>query len=290
MKNFKVVISIAVVTALAFTSACDNANKVLTEPVATVTSVVGTDKNGNPIIVTETVPNQTTANGATVTPSASNGNAVSGKEIGGDVVTGNTDPAQNGNGAATPTPKPGTNGNAPAGTANTPTPKPTNGNNSTPVVNATPTPKPTNTNGQPKPTATNTAEPTATPVPVATNTPVPPSTPTPVPVSTPTPVPTATPTPEPAPDPVAAILSTTYIVYGSDDPDGEDNDVDVTVTKEYIVQPMEGTEYHYGYSDGYYAPSVDYSELDAEFYAQYPNGFVAGYNCVDYYIAGFVDD
>ncbi|MBR2597355.1 MAG: hypothetical protein IKE09_02270 [Clostridiales bacterium] len=48
MKNFKVVISIAVVTALAFTSACDNANKVLTEPVATVTSVVGTDKNGDP--------------------------------------------------------------------------------------------------------------------------------------------------------------------------------------------------------------------------------------------------
>jgi len=48
MKNFKVVISIAVVTALAFTSAYDNANKVLTEPVATVTSVVGTDKNGDP--------------------------------------------------------------------------------------------------------------------------------------------------------------------------------------------------------------------------------------------------
>ena len=50
IKNFKVVISIAVVTALAFTSACDNANNVLTEPVATVTSVVGTDKNGDPII------------------------------------------------------------------------------------------------------------------------------------------------------------------------------------------------------------------------------------------------
>lgn len=142
--------------------------------------------------------------------------------------------------------------------------------------------KPTNTTA-PKPTNTPVPQPTATPKPTATN--------TPKPTATPTPEPTATPTPEPTPiPPVAAILQRTYVVYGSDDPDGEDNDVDVTVVIEVTIQPYDSTPYHSWYQSDYQAPSVDYGALAAEFYAVYPNGSVAGYNCIDEYIIGFVDD
>ena len=166
----------------------------------------------------------------------------------------------------------------------TSSPKPTN------KPTATPTPKPTSTpTATPKPTATST--PTPTPIPTATPTPEPTATPTPEPTATPTPEPTATPIPTPIPA-VAAIVRVTEIVYGSDDPDGEDNDVEVTVVRTYVVQPKAGTEYH-SYSIWEYEAydsQCDYNDLDREFYAKYPKGFIAGYNTISEEIVGFVDD
>ena len=156
------------------------------------------------------------------------------------------------------------------------TPKPTN----------TPVPQPTAT---PKPTATNTPKPTATPTPEPT------ATPTPEPTATPTPEPTATPTPEPTPiPPVAAIVRVTYSVGGSDDMYAADggNEVYIRVTREYVVQPYDGTSYHSWDIGDYvsYQNQVNYSDFDNEFLSQYPDGCVWGYNCIDEYIIGFVDD
>ena len=122
------------------------------------------------------------------------------------------------------------------------------------------------------------------------------ATPTPEPTATPIPEPTNTPIPEPteipAPqEPVAAIVQVTEIVYGSDDPDGDDNDVSVTVVRNYVVQPRESTEYHsYSVTDYYaYDAQADYNDLAQEFYNQYQNGLVVGYNTVGEEIIGFVD-
>ena len=157
------------------------------------------------------------------------------------------------------------------------TPKPT----ATPKPTNTPVPQPTAT---PKPTATNTPKPTATPTPEPT------ATPTPEPTATPTPEPTATPTPEPTPvPPVAAILERTYVVYGTEDQEGEIY-AEITTTINVILQPYESTPYHSGSTGDYQPGYTDYDALDAEFYAQYPNGHISGYDCVDEYIIGFVDD
>ncbi len=198
------------------------------------------------------------------------------------IVTASPTPKPTNNPTATPTPKPTA---TPKATA-TPSPKPTN----KPTV--TPTPKPTSTpTVTPKPTATCTPTPTSTPVPTATPTPEPTATPTPEPTATPTPEPTATPIPTPI-TAVAAIVRVTEIVYGSDDPDGEDNDVEVTVVRTYVVQPRAGTEYHsYSIWDyEAYDSQCDYNDLDREFYTKYPKGFIAGYNTVSEEIIGFVDD
>ena len=144
---------------------------------------------------------------------------------------------------------------------------------------------------------TSTPVPTATATPKPTNTPVPTATPTPKPTSTP--VPSATPTPEPteAPEPtpqpaVAARIRVTLRVWGSDDPDGEDNDVSVIVYRTYTVQPKDGCTYHSYNTGNYVAPDmqIDTSDINSEFYAQYPNGLAVGYAYIGDEIVGFVDD
>ena len=143
---------------------------------------------------------------------------------------------------------------------------------STPVPTATATPKPTNT---PAPTATPTPKPTSTPVPTAT----------------PTPEPTEAPEPTPQPA-VAARIRVTLRVWGSDDPDGEDNDVSVIVYRTYTVQPKDGCTYHSYNTGNYVAPDmqIDTSDINSEFYAQYPNGLAVGYAYIGDEIVGFVDD
>lgn len=152
-----------------------------------------------------------------------------------------------------------------------------------------------------EPTATPTAVPTSVPVTAATSTPAPTSTPkptsTPTPQPTNTPVPTATPIPEPteAPEPtprpaVAARVRVTLTIYGSDDPEGEDNDVSVTVYRTYTVQPLSGCSYH-SYNVSYYEDAqVDANEICNDFYATYPNGVVHRYTRHGEEIIGFVDD
>lgn len=156
----------------------------------------------------------------------------------------------------------------------TPTPQTTGGSDQSP----TSTPVPTAT---PKPT--NTPVPTATPTPKPTNTPVPTSTPTPEPTEAPEP------TPQPA---VAARIRVTLRVWGSDDPDGEDNDVSVIVYRTYTVQPKDGCTYHSYNTGNYVAPDmqIDTSDINSEFYAQYPNGLAVGYAYIGDEIVGFVDD
>ena len=152
-----------------------------------------------------------------------------------------------------------------------------------------------------QPTATPTAVPTSAPATAATSTPAPTSTPkptsTPTPQPTNTPVPTATPIPEPteAPEPtprpaVAARVRVTLTIYGSDDPEGEDNDVSVTVYRTYTVQPLSGCSYH-SYNVSYYEDAqVDANEICNDFYATYPNGVVHRYTRHGEEIIGFVDD
>ena len=158
----------------------------------------------------------------------------------------------------------------------TPTSQATGGSDqsptSTPVPTATATPKPTNT---PAPTATPTPKPTSTPVPTAT----------------PTPEPTEAPEPTPQPA-VAARIRVTLRVWGSDDPDGEDNDVSVIVYRTYTVQPKDGCTYHSYNTGNYVAPDmqIDTRDINSEFYAQYPNGLAVGYAYIGDEIVGFVDD
>ena len=162
----------------------------------------------------------------------------------------------------------------------------------------------------PSPIPTNSPRPTNTPVPTEspsnsgsssptnpTNTPVRTATPTPKPTHTP--VPTATPTPEPteAPEPtpqpaVAARIRVTLRVWGSDDPEGEDNDVSVIVYRTYTVQPKDGCTYHSYNTGNYVAPDmqINTSDINSEFYAQYPNGLAVGYAYIGDEIVGFVDD
>lgn len=151
-------------------------------------------------------------------------------------------------------------------------------------VTSAPTSVPTST---PVPTAT--PKPTNTPIPTATSTPKP--TNTPVPTATPTPEPTEAPEPTPQPA-VAARIRVTLRVWGSDDPDGEDNDVSVIVYRTYTVQPKDGCTYHSYNTGNYVAPDmqIDTSDINSEFYAQYPNGLAIGYAYIGDEIVGFVDD
>ena len=154
----------------------------------------------------------------------------------------------------------------------TPTPVPT----SVVIPTATPTPIPTAT-----PKLTSTPKPTATPIP--TNTPIPTATSTPVPTE-----PTAT----TAKSAVAARIRVTLRVWGSDDPDGEDNDVSVIVYRTYTVQPKDGCTYHSYNTGSYVAPDmqINTSDINSDFYAQYPNGLAVGYAYIGDEIIGFVDD
>lgn len=159
----------------------------------------------------------------------------------------------------------------------TPTPTPKAADTS--VQSATPTPFPSST---PIPTAT--PKPTSTPTPQPTN--------TPVPISTPTPEPTATPTPEPTEPPkvaVAAYMQVTINISGVDDP-FTDNEVYVSTTRTYIVQPKDGCAYHSYNSGDYYRPATDNNDIYTDFYAKYPNGEAWGYACTSFKIVGFVDD
>ncbi|MCR4766907.1 MAG: hypothetical protein K5875_03005 [Saccharofermentans sp.] len=227
-----------------------------------------TDKNGD--LVPTTNPNvPTSAPGTTGNPNAPTATPKPGTTV--DPAQPTIKPTQ-----PTSTPRPGTTVSPTQPTATT---KPTN--TTAPKPTNTPVPQPTAT---PKSTATNTPEPTATPTPEPT------ATPTPEPTATPTPEPTATPTPEPTPiPPVAAILQRTYVVYGSADDEGEIY-AEITTTIEVYIQPYDSTPYHSWYQSDYQAPSVDYSALAAEFYAQYPDGCVNGYDCISESIIGFVDD
>ena len=151
-------------------------------------------------------------------------------------------------------------------------------------VTSAPTSVPTST---PVPTAT--PKPTNTPIPTATSTPKP--TNTPVPTTTPTPEPTEAPEPTPQPA-VAAKIRVTLRVWGSDDPDGEDNDVSVIVYRTYTVQPKDGCTYHSYNTGNYVAPDMQIksSDINSEFYDQYPNGLAVGYAYIGDEIVGFVDD
>lgn len=162
-----------------------------------------------------------------------------------------------------------------------PTLIPTNSPN--PTNTPIPTESPSN-NGSGSPTF-----PTNTPVPTATSTPKP--TNTPVPTSTPTPEPTEAPEPTPQPA-VAAKIRVTLRVWGSDDPEGEDNDVSVIVYRTYTVQPKDGCTYHSYNTGNYVAPDmqINTSDINSEFYAQYPNGLAVGYAYIGDEIVGFVDD
>lgn len=157
----------------------------------------------------------------------------------------------------------------------------------------TPTPKTADTSGQsatPTPVPSSTPIPTATPKPTSTPTPQP--TNTPAPTSTPTPEPTATPTPEPTETPksaVAAYMQVTINISGVDDP-FTDNEVYVSTTRTYIVQPKDGCAYHSYNSGDYYRPATDNNDIYTDFYAKYPNGEAWGYACTSFKIVGFVDD
>ena len=156
-------------------------------------------------------------------------------------------------------------------------------NSPSPTNTPIPTESPSN-NGSGSPTF-----PTNTPVPTATSTPKP--TNTPVPTSTPTPEPTEAPEPTPQPA-VAARIRVTLRVWGSDDPEGEDNDVSVIVYRTYTVQPKDGCTYHSYNTGNYVAPDmqINTSDINSEFYAQYPNGLAVGYAYIGDEIVGFVDD
>lgn len=122
-----------------------------------------------------------------------------------------------------------------------------------------------------------------------TNTPTPAPTATPKPTPTPEPTATPTPEPEPDPDPVAAYIKWTINIYGSDDPEGEDNTVYVETTKTYTCQPAEWCSYHSYSASDYYEPDM-WNDAYSAFYAQYPNGLVVGFNTIGIEIVGFVDD
>lgn len=149
---------------------------------------------------------------------------------------------------------------------------------------ATPTPVPTSA-----PAATSTPTPTATPVPTATSTPIPTNTPAPTATSTPVPTEPTETTAKPA---VAARIRVTLRVWGSDDPNGEDNDVSVIVYRTYTVQPKDGCTYHSYNVGSYVAPDrqISTSDIYTDFYAQYPNGLAVGYAYIGAEIVGFVDD
>lgn len=162
-----------------------------------------------------------------------------------------------------------------------PTPIPTN--SPRPTNTPVPTESPSNSGSSSPTNPTNTLVPTATPTPKPTNTPVPTATPAPEPTEAPEP------TPQPA---VAARIRVTLRVWGSDDPEGEDNDVSVIVYRTYTVQPKDGCTYHSYNTGNYVAPDmqINTSDINSEFYAQYPNGLAVGYAYIGDEIVGFVDD
>ena len=163
-----------------------------------------------------------------------------------------------------------------------PTPIPTN--SPKPTNTPIPTESPSNS-GSSSPTApTNTSVPTATSTPRPTN--------TPVPTATTTPEPTATPTPEPTEAPkaaVAAYMQVTINISGVDDP-FTDNEVYVSTTRTYTVQPKDGCFYHSYNTSDYYRPATNNNDIYTDFYAKYPNGEAWGYACTGFKIVGFVDD
>lgn len=148
--------------------------------------------------------------------------------------------------------------------------------------------------------------PSSTPVPqsaeeqIAADTPivVPDPTDTPVPTATPRPRPEetqeteppeeTTPTPQPA---VAAYVKATFIVYGSTDDDNQDY-VESTIVRTYVVQPKDGCSYHSYQVSNYVCidAQISWSDLDTEFYSYHPNCRVNGYDTVDEEVVGFVDD
>ena len=149
---------------------------------------------------------------------------------------------------------------------------------------ATPTSVPTSA-----PAATSTPTPTATSVPTATSTPIPTNTPAPTATSTPVPTEPTETTAKPA---VAARIRVTLRVWGSDNPNGEDNDVSVIVYRTYTVQPKDGCSYH-SYNVGSYASperQFDTNDIYKDFYAKYPDGLAVGYAYTGAEIVGFVDD
>lgn len=151
------------------------------------------------------------------------------------------------------------------------------------TAKATPTTAPKSTKAPSSSGGSSTS--TKKPTPIPTDPYIPPNTPTP------TPKPTNTPTPSPTPKPaVAAKIKVTYKVYGSDDPDGEDNDVKISVSKTYTCQPKSGTKYHSKKIEDYTVPKVDSDWLRSEFYKVYPNGLVAGYGTTQHQLVGYADD
>lgn len=170
----------------------------------------------------------------------------------------------------------------PAGADPTPIPstKPADTQEMTETIKVTDTPKVTST-------------PMPTDMPLSTNTPVPTVTPTTtqIPSPTPTQIPSPSPTEVPEKAPVPAVIRVTYTVSGCNITSGfgtawEDGDfVQVNVTREYICQPLDGTEYH-SYSVSDYEPcglQVDPDDLYSDFYAVYPYSYVWGYG------TGYVD-
>lgn len=163
-----------------------------------------------------------------------------------------------------------------------PSPSPIPTNSPKPTNTPVPTESPSNSGSSSPTTPTNTPVPTATSTPQPTNTPVP----------TATPEPTATPIPEPTEAPkkaVAAYMQVTINISGVDDP-FTDNEVYVSTTRTYIVQPKDGCVYHSHNTADYYSPTTDNNDIYTDFYAKYPNGDAWGYACTGFKIVGFVDD
>lgn len=150
---------------------------------------------------------------------------------------------------------------------------------------------PANTTKPASGTGNSAAKPTSTPKPTKKPTPIPTDPYIPMNTPTNTPKPTNTPTPSPTPKPaVAAKIQVTYRVSGFDDPEGENNYVNVTVTRTYTCQPNSGTSYHSKNVSGYTIPKADSGDLRAEFNKTYPNGNMVKWATTGKKVVGFVDD
>lgn len=303
MKRFNKVITAAIVAAITFT-ACDTDDAVLFETTTTVTESVN---------VTEEVTVETSGETTTDTSETSFVVSESEEQEDADVTTAVNETSA----AATSTPKP------------TATPKPSGSRNTSSETSSSGSGSSSGENASSGNNDSSYAEPTGSTQAVSTETShqhdynyktyLDPKTGTPYGececgayttdtslFNAPKPTDTPTPTPEPTSKPaVAAIVRVKFIVSGCNITENigtawEDGDaVDITVVREYVCEPLSGTEYHSNNVSDYepYGKQVVPEDLYKDFYAKYPNGVVWGYGTgyengylVGPEVVGFVDD